>query len=58
MENRVRMGFKPLAKGVVSIDVTAESDDPETTATLLRDGIVNFRAIADEQGFPVVEGAE
>ena len=44
-DTRVRMGFKPNAKGRVPIDVTAESPDAETTATALKDGIAKFRKL-------------
>lgn len=57
MESRVRMGFKPTAKGTVNIDVTAEAETPEEAAKLLSEGIEAFKKEASLQGYPVNEGA-
>lgn len=51
---RVRMGFKPSAKGVVSLDVTSEATTVEQAGKMLREGIAEFKAIAAEEGYPVI----
>lgn len=56
-KTRVRMGFKPNTKGIVCYDVTSEAETPEAAEQLLRDGISRFKAIAEEKGFKVSEGA-
>lgn len=51
MDTRVRMGFKPSAKGVVAIDVTSEAPTVEETAKLLKEGIAEFKKIVKEENF-------
>lgn len=58
MDSRVRMGFKPSAKGIVSIDVTSEATSVEEAGKLLREGIEEFKKIVLENSFVVAEKSE
>ena len=55
MDSRVRLGFKPNAKGTVNLDVTSESTTPEEAEALLKDGIRRFKAVAESEGYTVTE---
>ncbi len=50
-KSRVRFGFKPTAKGLINLDVTAEAETSEKAKQLLIEGIAAFREVAKAEGF-------
>ena len=51
---RIRMGFKPNAKGAVPIDVTAEGP-PDKVTDCLRQAITEFKQTVVYEGLQLVE---
>lgn len=52
--SRTRINMSQTAKGLWQIDVTAEYDTPEQTASALSDAIERARGVAEEKGLQLV----
>ena len=54
-ENRVRMSMKQTSKGLVQMDITAESDTPKESGKLLNEAIKTMKKTLKDNNLQTVD---